>query len=930
MQYISSSDRYGATLDLRDLRTQMAKQPEVKSSLHIQAELGRDAADLKAFEFHSGEQSVLEASGGINHFNNPEWQAKVSGSIELKQLTLLADVEGFGAGSVDLSLAGHNCYTAPAAAQKKPKLWERLRSKHEAQTTAPKTLPPDPDCSAGYLLVGSAKLHNAAYRNPYVRLHDINGGAQLHITPTELLFSALSGYLPGGGEAIGELKIDNWLGEVPPTTSPTASPTVKGATTTANKTSTAITGKAVVSEGPVVNPISAAHAYLTVKVGAIPLRTIMDVTAPKDYGDLGFDTAISGPVKVEWGGPVVNIADSVLVDADLTLGPTGVRRKGALSDIPVSGQILGHYDGKSETVKLQKIALNTPRSTLTAGGVLGVSSGDPLTELNVDLQLRDLGEYDQLLRTLGLTGNGKKGAAAIPVALHGSAHFHGTARGAIANLDVKGHLEANNLEVLLGEIAAPLPPPAPPRNILKAVSQTTTPTHAAARTRRYRRPYRLPCRRRRVHPGRPRRRQFHADPGKRRPPRRRRLQATHGHRQTHAATYVWDDGTTLDARIQLANASVDDLLTIAGQQQKIPLTGTVAVDTHVTGTFGNLTGSGNISLANGVAYGEPYESVNLTASAQGQDIEVQQLNLKLHGMADRRQRRLQPQQQAAPCAHPGRQPPALEVHAVQQKNLDADGVLSLVADANGTVEQPNLKANVKLANVVVSGQAHRRRHARTLTARSPTSSTPCIPRSSAPHVDATGQTNLTGDYQTSAKLTIANLDIAKPLALFSPGGIKRKVQHRRRRHRQRPRQDAHRALRPGALLELRNHVAGHHLPRRRAAHASASATASPRSTRSTSPGRIPTSTPAAPRTSSAPSTPGPSSPTPRRQARRESQRQHQHGARPHLRPRPHHQRQGHLRRRRRRRHRQPRAHRQGRIPERQHRRRRHSQRPLAT
>ena len=42
----------------------------------------------------------------------------------------------------------------------------------------------------------------------------------------------------------------------------------------------------------------------------------MDVTAPEHYGDLGFDTAVSGPVKVEWGGPAKNIADTVEVDGE--------------------------------------------------------------------------------------------------------------------------------------------------------------------------------------------------------------------------------------------------------------------------------------------------------------------------------------------------------------------------------------------------------------------------------------------------------------------------------------------------------------------------------------------------------------------------------------------------------------------------------------
>ncbi len=129
VNYLSKTDRYGATIDLRDLETQMAKQPQARSSLHLEAEIGRDAAELKAFDFHTGEKSELQASAGINHFNNPEWQAKVVGSLELKQIAILGNIDGFDGGSIELNLGGANCYVAPAVSQTKPKLWERLRSK---------------------------------------------------------------------------------------------------------------------------------------------------------------------------------------------------------------------------------------------------------------------------------------------------------------------------------------------------------------------------------------------------------------------------------------------------------------------------------------------------------------------------------------------------------------------------------------------------------------------------------------------------------------------------------------------------------------------------------------------------------------------------------------------------------------------------------
>ncbi len=42
---------------------------------------------------------------------------------------------------------------------------------------------------------------------------------------------------------------------------------------------------------------------------------------------------------------------------------------------------------------------------------------------------------------------------------------------------------------------------------------------------------------------------------------------------------------------------------------------------------------------------------------------------------------------------------------VKRAKVNADGILTLVADANGTLTDPGLKANLKLANVMYEGQA---------------------------------------------------------------------------------------------------------------------------------------------------------------------------------------------------------------------------------
>jgi translocation and assembly module TamB len=737
VHYIASDDRYGVVINLQDLRTKMAKQEEAQSTLYLEAELGRDMALLKTLQFTSGKSSTLAATGSIEHFAKPDWQATVKGSLEVKQISVLADVDGLNAGTVDLDLNGHNCRTTPAVAQKHPRFWQRSHPQKGAAPGA-KVLPPDPDCVAGYLLVGTAKIHKAAYRNENVRLHDIDGGATLHVTPTELLLTALTGYLPGGGSAAGELRIANWLGEVPSSDIGASSPTTRAAVATTNTSAKAIGAKAPLETKVKVPQVQTAHAYLTATISKIPLRTIMDVTAPEHYGDLGFDTAVSGPVKVEWGGPAKNIPDTVEVDGTLTFAPTGVKRKGALNDTPVSGQAVAHYTGRNETVRIQRVSLQMPATNFEASGVLGVNEGDPLTALRVDLTVRDLSEYNQLLTTLDLEGNGKRGTAAIPVKLHGAMVFSGTANGRIADLDVKGHLQATNAEFVLGTTDVMIDSVVTdaeysPNSGVIVASSTIKRGSAVLNLE-----------------------------GKVEP---RKVVSRRG-----VATYVWDEGMALDAKAQLGNAQIVDVLQIVGQQGKVPVTGAIALNAHAVGTLADLNGAGHVSVTNGVAYGEPFESAAADVTVKGKDVEASGVLLKLHGMQIAGNGGYDMGSEHLHGHVEGHDLVLSKFVTVQKAKMSADGVVGLVADANGTLTEPALKADVTLAKVTYEGQAvgeavaniHSEGKTMYFTANSTLVGA---------KLDAAGQMQLNGDYPMQAKLTVAGLDIGKPLAMFGPGNV---------------------------------------------------------------------------------------------------------------------------------------------------------------
>lgn len=733
VHYLSSSDRYGINIALADLQTKMNKQPQAQSKLQMQVQLGRDEVELTKLEFDSGKSSVLRASGSISHFAQPEWHASADGSLELKQVSVLTDAQGLTGGTVDLVLKGHSCAVSPAVAQTRPHFWQRHLAKPSKPGTVP--LPPDPECKAGYLIVGNAKLHGAGYEDEYVRLHDVDGGAQLHITPTQLLLTALTGYLPGGGNAAGELRIENWLGEVPPS-APAKSPTVVGAVSTANKTAQSV-GAAPPANVKAPPPVYA-HAYLIATVNSIPLRTIMEVTEVKGYGDLGFDTAVTGPVKVEWGGPPTNIADTVMIDGDIKFRPTGVKRRGALNNVPMTGEAVAHYDGKKEVVNIQHVILTTPASSTEATGVLGVNQGDPLTNLNVDMTVRDLGEFDQLLQTLGFAANGKKGTAAVPVVLHGGVAFHGTASGRAANLDLKGHLEGSQLEVKLG-------------------SELDTQVDSIVADAEYSYESGLAIANSTIKRGSA----VLNVTGTMKP----RKVARKG-----LASYAWDDGTGVIATVQLANASVTDVLQIAGQQQRVPVTGTIAVNAKLSGTLADLNGQGRVSLTKGEAYGEPYDSAVVDLDVQGNDFEASRVALSLHGMQISGNGGYNLDTKHLHGHIEGRNLVLSKFVTVQKARPNADATLTLVADANGTMEEPGLKATAKLARVTVDGNmlgdVSADVHSQGSMLFYTTQSTLVGAK-----VDASGQTELTGDFRTQAKLSFTELNLGSVVALVSTQSV---------------------------------------------------------------------------------------------------------------------------------------------------------------
>ncbi len=757
VKYLPSTDRYGIGIDLANLETHMVKEPQVQSRLHLDLQLGRDMARLEDLDFYSGTNTHLGAQALVEHFAKPEWQAQVNGGIDLKQLGYLSGIEGFTSGAVNLDVQGHNCEVSPQKAQQNTSFW-----KWKGKGTKPLNVPvltPTEICQAGYLLVGNVKAQGVSYITPNVHLHNVNAAAQLHVTPTELLFSTLTGYLPGGGSLAGELKIENWLGEVP-ANAPANSATTVAAAKTANNVAKGVSAAPPV-QSVTVTPVGRAQAFAKVTLKDITLRTVLGIAGRDKMSDLGLDTAISGPLTAQWGGPATNIADTVNVSADLVLRPGNEHRRG-VANVPVSGRVQARYDGKTEVVDLQTIDLRTPGTTLTAKGVLGVDRGDPLTNLSLNLQARDLSEFDQTLQALGVASNGKNGSAALPVILHGSLAFNGTAKGPIRDIDVNGHLAAKSVEVKLGTSTDVLLDSVVADAEYRAdagvsVAQSTiTRGTAVLNLAGSVRPHRV------VRRG--------------------------------VVSYEFDKQAAISATVKLANAQVPDLLQIAGRGN-LKLTGTANVNAHVSGTLGSLNGAGNITLTNGVAYGEPYQLVSVDAGVAGQEINATRLqvnaqDLQANGAATYNLATEQANVSRLVVQSGGQQIAASGSYNVGTERLSAqvsgqnirlskiaylaknypgdDALVNLNLSADGTVQQPNLKAQIDLTGLTVEGKVLGGLRATAHTAGS-TAFYDVHSDLIGAQIGANGETALTGDYQTKARLTVSGLNVARVVALYSPG-----------------------------------------------------------------------------------------------------------------------------------------------------------------
>jgi translocation and assembly module TamB len=675
--------------------------PPVQGFIEAKVDLTRNAAYLRWMRITARSKSVpdrdLDFSGSVVDFASPYWQANVIGELDMRLLESLTGYPNTPEGIARLTLAGQGV-------------------------------------AGQFRIDGTVHAAGASYIQPGVNAKGVDFDAHLHADPEHLFITSVVAHLHTGGQVEGEVLLEHWLPQLPGTAvlqAPSQPPARSVATRTQEKSTAA---PAPLHHAPLV-------LFTNGKVSAhlknVTLDTVLDIVSADPFRRLGLDTLLNGPTTAEWThGDVQTLS----VNATLNMSPSG---RPAANEAPVSGALDGTYFQRDGSVDLRRLQAVLPASTVEAHGRLGAYPLSSQSTLSLDFQSHNLGEFDTILRDLGLERNGTAGTAALPVSLAGQAEFHGMWTGSMVDPHIAGKLHATNLSVEMPP--NPNDPSRAPQHV-SWDSADATGSYSAAR--------------------------ISIDNGK-----LVRGQASITVDGTLAAAATWsrgvatpayDSDSLLHMHLRAEKINLADLLPLIGQ--KLPLIGTLNAQIDTEGLVHALNGDGWVELDNGALYGEPVARIRAQGKMANQVVQLASVTMNdaagkvaASGTYDLASRRFQLQAQASGID-------VAKIQSLRDAGITVTGSLGFSVTGGGTFDDPQLQGQANLGGLTLSGEplgsvdftAHTANHSLIYDVNSHLEAT---------ELTAHGLTALHGDNATQATVNISQLNIGAFLKMAHIPGL---------------------------------------------------------------------------------------------------------------------------------------------------------------
>jgi translocation and assembly module TamB len=604
----------------RELPRKQSKTVEGKLDLTLDLERNRVALTGLRLTAHRrpAQDRTLEVTGLLDDFNHPRWHANVIGDMDMRLLDPVFGYPDAPEGIAHLDLAA--------------------------------------DGLAGqFHIAGRVHVDGGSYIGAGIRAMGVNLDARVDADPRQLQITQIVAGLRQGGRIEGSVTLGPWLPQS----------TERPAQISATGPEQSGAARNVLVRAP--RPTLPVNGKVSAEFNDVALDTILDIVCAPEYRRLGIGARVNGPAAATWSN---GDGRSVEVSATLALTPPP---QAQADEAPATGAIDATYTQRNGGVKLRKLELHLPASDLQAQGELGAYPVSSASSLTVDLNSRDLSEFDAVVRSLGLKRNGKTGIAALPLALTGQADFHGSWTGSLIKPHLAGSLEATGLALEMPAGAGATEPRLVHLDSAK-VEGSYSPSQIAIE---------------------------HADliRGNSHVAIAGTLDSAPGYDSEYGGESM------LHARVDATNVDVADVQPfLAADGRSLPAAGTFNAQFQADGPLRDPSGSGWVAMDHATIYGESVTQLRVNGSVANQVLDLTSARFVEAGGAVAASGSYNFRARTFNVDAHGSGIDLAKIEWVVRRNLEAAGKLQVAISGKGTLDDPRLTAQASVDSLTLGGQ----------------------------------------------------------------------------------------------------------------------------------------------------------------------------------------------------------------------------------
>jgi translocation and assembly module TamB len=359
----------------------------------------------------------------------------------------------------------------------------------------------------------------------------------------------------------------------------------------------------------------------------------------------------------------------------------------------------------------------------------------------VEFHSQDLSDFATVLRKLGLNRNGKSGIAALPVSLAGRVDFlHGAWTGSLVDPHLAGNLKATQLTIEM--------PPGPwnPAGKPQWVRWDSVETSGSYSSER-------------ISIERSRLQRDKTDIS---------LNGSLDAAREAGSPAGFNAASTLHLRLSAGKVGMDQVQPFLGRS--LPVEGEIEAQIAADGPIRALSGSGWVQLDGGSVFGEPLTRIRAEGTLANQVLRLASVtvsesagNVSATGSLDLNSRQFQLQARGSGID-------VSRIEWLQRRQLAVAGNLGFTLQGVGALDDPRLEAHASLSSLDVGGEslggleltAHTADHSATYQVTT---------RLETAELDIHGQTVLSGDYATQARLEFSQFNIGALLKMAHVEGL---------------------------------------------------------------------------------------------------------------------------------------------------------------